>query len=140
MGEKTMRNIMNTGLGLSVEPRGSMTKKIGLLTGAIAIATLGLVGSRAARATNEGGSTGGNVEVSNGSFSTSVPIAMPGFHGIEPAIGLSYTAAGSTSFAGVGWSLSGFATVERASPNEGGPNYDTTDANLLSATDIFLLN
>ncbi len=67
-----------------------------------------------------------------GSFGTSVPIAVPEFHGIEPNLSLVYSSTSGNGLAGVGWSLSGFSTIERASPGKGAPAYN--------ASDIFLID
>jgi hypothetical protein len=77
-------------------------------------------------------SEAGSARGSSGGFSTAIPIRVPTFRGIEPAIVLGYSSQSRGGFAGVGWSLGGFGTVERASPGLGSPRYD--------ATDVFVLN
>src|SRR5262245_20486540 len=42
-----------------------------------------------------------------GSFETTVPMEVPGFHGLEPRIALAYTSEGRNGFSGVGWGLAG---------------------------------
>ena len=76
------------------------------------------------------------VEPFYGSFGTSVPIEVPGFHGIEPGLALSYNSASGNGFAGVGWSLSGLSTIERASPGKGAPKYDGLDIFLLDGQEL----
>jgi Salmonella virulence plasmid 65kDa B protein len=71
---------------------------------------------------------------SNAGFSESIPIAVPPFHGLEPALALSYNSGRGNGFVGVGWQLSGLSLIERASVRFGMPRYD--DATL--ATDVFV--
>jgi len=69
------------------------------------------------------------VEVSGhtGGFSTRIPIDVPSFRGLEPALALVYGSSGGSGFAGVGWSVSGFSDVERRSGSGGWPKFDSTD-------------
>ncbi len=52
------------------------------------------------------------VSQSTGSAVTSIPIKMPTYHGLEPAVLLSYNSSGGNGILGVGWSLSGFPFIE----------------------------
>ena len=65
------------------------------------------------------------VSGNSGSFSTSVPIAVPSFHGLEPGIALAYNSSGGNSTVGVGWSLTGFSYVQRQGTDGGTPQYDS---------------
>lgn len=71
-----------------------------------------------------------------GSFSTAVPIQVPGFHGIAPNLALTYSSSRGNGLAGVGWSLSGLSSIERASPGKGAPAYDGTDIFLLDGQEL----
>ena len=71
-----------------------------------------------------------------GSFSTAVPIQVPGFHGIAPNLALTYNSSRGNGLAGVGWSLSGLSTIERASPAKGTPAYDASDIFLLDGQEL----
>ncbi|MFH1018127.1 MAG: FG-GAP-like repeat-containing protein [Pseudomonadota bacterium] len=60
----------------------------------------------------------GLVEEHHGSFSKTIPIDVPGYHGIEPNLSLSYNSSAGNGFAGVGWSLSGFSFIEHRGANK----------------------
>ncbi len=62
-----------------------------------------------------------------GTLTRNIPIAVPGFHGIEPHLALHYDSSVGNGKVGVGWALSGFETIERASPGRGAPSWGTTD-------------
>ncbi|HEY3351640.1 MAG TPA: FG-GAP-like repeat-containing protein [Polyangia bacterium] len=79
---------------------------------------------------------GGAVDEFTGSFGTSIPITVPAYHGLEPQLGLSYSSGGGNGFVGVGWSLAGFSTIERASPGRGTPRYDANDIYLLDGEEL----
>ncbi|MFH1263203.1 MAG: FG-GAP-like repeat-containing protein [Pseudomonadota bacterium] len=68
-----------------------------------------------------------NVSGSSGTFSYSVPISVPSYYGIQPSLALSYNSAGGNGPVGVGWSLSGYSTIERKGPWHTLPQYDATD-------------
>ena len=63
----------------------------------------------------------------HGSFSYAIPIETPRFHGLEPALALSYSSEGRNGPAGVGWTLSGFGLVERVNAGGGTPTFTTSD-------------
>ncbi len=71
-----------------------------------------------------------------GSFSTAVPIDVPGFHGLEPRIALGYSSEGRNGLVGVGWGLSGFRAVQRANPGMGTPRFDSTDIFMLDGQEL----
>ncbi|MEE1611403.1 FG-GAP-like repeat-containing protein [Microvirga sp. CF3016] len=79
----------------------------------------------------------------NGTYSTSLPIAVPGFRGLEPKLRLSYDSgrglrAGGplAGFLGTGWSLEGISSIVRASPGRGTPRFDNSDIFLLDGEEI----
>jgi len=76
------------------------------------------------------------VSLSTGSFSQVVAIEVPAFRGVEPRLALGYTSQGRGGFAGVGWGVSGFSTVERMSPGFGTPQYDATDIYVLDGREL----
>jgi RHS repeat-associated protein len=58
----------------------------------------------------------------NGSFSTSVPITVPAFRGLEPSLSLDYNSSGgirsitsANGNLGIGWTLNGWSYIERVS-------------------------
>jgi len=71
-----------------------------------------------------------------GSFSQTIPIEVPAFHGLEPRLALGYSSEGRNGFAGVGWSLSGFSTIERANAGRGTPRFDASDIYLLDGQEL----
>jgi RHS repeat-associated protein len=79
----------------------------------------------------------------NGSYTTSVPIQVPEFRGIEPKLSLVYDSsqgmkAGGfyAGFVGSGWRLSGFPDVVRVSPGKGVANLDSSDVYLLDGQEL----
>jgi RHS repeat-associated protein len=79
----------------------------------------------------------------NGSYTTSVPIQVPEFRGIEPKLSLVYDSsqgmkAGGfyAGFVGSGWRLSGFPDVVRVSPGKGVANLDGLDVYLLDGQEL----
>jgi len=74
-----------------------------------------------------GGTGGGRVDPYYGSFSTEIPLVVPQYHGLEPALKLVYGSSGGNGFVGVGWGLSGVSVIERASAGGGAPRYDSSD-------------
>jgi hypothetical protein len=74
------------------------------------------------------------VRDSNGSFTQSIGIAVPPFHGLEPALALTYDSSRDNGFVGVGWDLDGLSVIERATPGFGAPRYSTTDIYVLDGT------
>ena len=72
----------------------------------------------------------------DGSYTTAIPIKVPPYHGLEPKLALAYSSAGGNGWLGVGWSLSGISTIERASPGKGAPRYDDSDIFLLDGQEL----
>ncbi|MCY1072291.1 FG-GAP-like repeat-containing protein [Nannocystis sp. RBIL2] len=70
--------------------------------------------------------------MSSGAYARSIPIEVPPFHGIEPALSLAYDSRQGNGIAGVGWSLVGGSAIARVTPGRGLPS--------LSPTDIFTLD
>jgi hypothetical protein len=76
------------------------------------------------------------VSAFHGTFGYAVPIEVPAFRGLEPRLGLAYTSEGRNGFAGVGWTLGGFSTVERANAGRGTPRFDSSDIYLLDGQEM----
>lgn len=72
-----------------------------------------------------------------GSFSSELALDVPKFHGLEPQLALVYNSSGGNGITGVGWSLRGFSTIERATPGKGAGSFGFHGTNL---QDIFLLD
>ncbi|NIS33621.1 MAG: hypothetical protein GWO04_28310, partial [Actinobacteria bacterium] len=62
-----------------------------------------------------------------GSYQDSVPIELPSYRSITPAVSLGYSSSGGNGLVGVGWSLTGFETIERRQNRTGAPRYDGSD-------------
>ena len=62
-----------------------------------------------------------------GSFTDSITIDVPAFHGIEPDISLDYDSNNGNSEIGTGWNLKAGSRIVRKGTNEGIPRYDGTD-------------
>jgi hypothetical protein len=104
--------------------------------------------STATAATSSSGMAGGAAPRQpilpyNGTFDTSIPIRVPGFHGIEPKIAFHYNSAqGIRDFArpggelGIGWNISGLSVIEAASTGRGVPKFDGTDSYLRDGWEI----
>lgn len=71
-----------------------------------------------------------------GSYQEDVPIQVPPFHGLEPKLALHYDSSSGNGELGVGWSLSGFSTIERASAGRGAPAYTSNDIFLLDGLEL----
>lgn len=61
---------------------------------------------------------------------------VPTFHGLEPAVGVSYNSLGANGFVGMRWKLDGAPFIERASPGRGAPKGDATDVFLLDGEEL----
>ena len=77
-----------------------------------------------------------NVDEAHGTFSDSIPIQVPPFHGVTPYLQLGYDSSDGNGLLGVGWSLRGVGQVVRASPGKGAPNYDSNDIYLLNGQEL----
>jgi hypothetical protein len=71
-----------------------------------------------------------------GSFSSSVPIEVAPYHGLEPKLALAYTSEGHNGFVGVGWSLGGVSVIERVNGGRGTPRGDASDIFLLDGQEL----
>ncbi|WPB74323.1 toxin TcdB middle/N-terminal domain-containing protein [Archangium violaceum] len=94
----------------------------------------GLVGGSAVAEPSS--SQSASVDTYYGAFSTSEPITVPAFHGLEPSLRLTYSSSGGSGVAGAGWSLEGFSTIVRASPGKGTPRYDGADLFVLDGQEL----
>jgi RHS repeat-associated protein len=73
----------------------------------------------------------------NGGFATTIPIALPSFHGIEPKLALQYDSSqGLLDHYGRGWTLAGESRIVRYSHGLGAPNGSATDIYLLDGTEL----
>ena len=89
-----------------------------------------------AQADEVGAKGSSSVESFFGTFGTSIGIDVPRFHGIEPKLELAYNSQGRNGQVGTGWQLSGFPTIERASPGKGAPRYDGSDIFVLDGMEL----
>ncbi|PDT00069.1 hypothetical protein CO666_32730, partial [Rhizobium chutanense] len=75
----------------------------------------------------------------SGSFTQSIAIDLPDFHGIEPKLALGYDSARKSriggsyqGWLGYGWALNGLEVIERGSIGQGIPAFDGSDFYLLN--------
>ncbi|HEY3358294.1 MAG TPA: RHS repeat-associated core domain-containing protein [Polyangia bacterium] len=87
----------------------------------------------AAPAAPVSGAVQNTVDAFTGQFGSTIKVEVPPFHGLEPAVSLSYASGGGNGLIGVGWGLAAGSVIERASPGKGSPKYD-------DASDIYLLD
>jgi RHS repeat-associated protein len=80
----------------------------------------------------------GEADPFTGSFSQSIPIVVPPFHGIEPKLALTYNSAAGNDIAGVGVRLAGYARIVRAAPGFGTPRFDSSDVFYLDGQELVL--
>jgi Salmonella virulence plasmid 65kDa B protein len=113
--------------GDSMLGRREMTRNVRRLGAALLMACLPIL-ARVALADGVSGSSGGYLQA--------IPIAVPTYRGLEPRLVLGYSSRGRGGFAGVGWGLSGFATVERVGAGLGAPRYNSTDVYLLGGMEL----
>ncbi|GIH02581.1 hypothetical protein Rhe02_06480 [Rhizocola hellebori] len=71
-----------------------------------------------------------------GAYRREIPLRVPSFFGIEPALRLSYSTQSGNGLAGVGWTLSGFAEITRSSPNLGAPTFTSADVFHLDGAEL----
>ena len=76
------------------------------------------------------------VKGNTGAFTSSIPIEVPGFRGLEPSLALVYSSSSGNGTAGAGWSLTGFPTITRQGAQEGAPAYDATDTYRLGGRNL----
>jgi hypothetical protein len=101
---------------------------LGLATATVAAVALASLGF---------GAHGARAEVrEDGAFSTSVPIEVPPFHGIEPSIALTYDSTRPNGLVGVGWRLDAASYIARAGRHGGGPRFDGTDVFILDGEQL----
>jgi RHS repeat-associated protein len=72
----------------------------------------------------------------DGTFTTTYPISVPPFHGIEPHLALRYTSSEQTGQLGVGWTIDGLSQIERAAPRGGSPLYGNSDVFQLDGAEL----
>jgi RHS repeat-associated protein len=63
----------------------------------------------------------------DGRFRQSVPVAVPAFHNLTPAVGLVYDSRSGNGVAGWGWQLAGDSEIRRLSRGRGAPRMDASD-------------
>ncbi len=61
------------------------------------------------------------VAIQNGAFTSNIKIELPAFRSLTPSLQLGYSSSGGNEFAGVGWDLYGFSSIERVSAGRGSP-------------------
>jgi RHS repeat-associated protein len=71
-----------------------------------------------------------------GSLSHAIAFEVPAFRGLEPSLALAYSSEAGGGLAGVGWSVTGFGTVERVSPGRGAPRWLSDDVFLLNGAEL----
>jgi len=71
-----------------------------------------------------------------GSFTTSVPIQVPSYHGLQPGLALRYSSQAGDGWLGEGWALDGTSVIERQSGVHGLPAWDGSDHYALDGTDL----
>ncbi len=74
----------------------------------------------------------GQVDQNSGAFVSTIPIEVPSFHGMEPALTLTYSSSSGNGMFGLGWQLVGTSAIERVGAGRGSAN--------LASTDVFLLD
>jgi hypothetical protein len=60
-----------------------------------------------------------------------VPLTVPAWRGLEPALAIAYASNGKAGWLGVGMTLEGVSTIERVSAAQGAPTYGASDTYLL---------
>jgi hypothetical protein len=76
------------------------------------------------------------ISESDGAFTTTYPIDVPPFHGIEPHLALRYTSSEEIDQLGVGWTLDGISQIERSAPHYGSPIYGNSDIFRLDGAEL----
>jgi len=71
-----------------------------------------------------------------GSLTLDLPLKVPAFHGIEPALRLTYDSGRQDGIVGVGWDLAGISEIERASVRQGAPLYASSDVYMLDGQEM----
>jgi RHS repeat-associated protein len=110
----------------------------------VAIAVLVLLGRPAIAVDTPAVSSSGSASPiervidSSGNFTQSIPIDVPQYHGLQPALSLRYNSGGPDGFLGAGWSIGGLSIIERSSPRRGAPNFGLILGT--APADIYLLD
>src|SRR5262249_8862728 len=60
-------------------------------------------------------------------LTSSIPIVVPPYHGIEPRLSLDYNSNAPDGWVGVGWTLRGLSYLTRRSAGQGVPTYGDSD-------------
>ena len=63
----------------------------------------------------------------DGSFTTTQPIVVPSYHGLQPSLGLDYSSNATEGLLGRGWSIEAASTIRRAANRVGVPHWDGND-------------
>jgi YD repeat-containing protein len=71
-----------------------------------------------------------------GEYTNDTVIRVPGFHGMEPSIKLSYGSRRGNGFMGVGWRLTAHSIIDRVSAFKGVARFDATDKYLLDGVEL----
>ncbi len=71
-----------------------------------------------------------------GAYTTSVPIDLPSYRGLEPRLSLDFNSNAGNGMLGVGWTIVGMSTITRFSPGKGAPNYDLNDVYYLDGKEL----
>ncbi|MDP4510323.1 FG-GAP-like repeat-containing protein [Nonomuraea turcica] len=71
-----------------------------------------------------------------GSFTYSLPIRVPAFHGLEPSVALDYDSARGNGEVGVGWRLRAGSSIVRSGAGGALPRYDDGDMFLLDGQEL----
>lgn len=71
-----------------------------------------------------------------GSATTSLQVAVPAFHGIEPAMSLRYDPASGDGLVGVGWHLEAASYITRVGRRGGAPRFDDHDEFLVDGEEL----
>jgi RHS repeat-associated protein len=77
-----------------------------------------------------------SVDPASGTYTTSVPIEVPSFHGIEPKLALAYSSNAGDGWAGQGWQLEGLSYITRESASYGSPAYQPSDVFRLDGSQL----
>jgi hypothetical protein len=110
-------------------------KRLILVLLSTAVLLLATLGTRTVWA-QQASQVGSSADQYHGTLGTSVAIEVPTYHGLEPKLSVDYSSSGGNGFAGVGWSVSGFSTIQRASFPNGAPAYSSTDIFLLDGQEL----
>jgi hypothetical protein len=78
----------------------------------------------------------GALDPLTGAFVTEVPIEVPEFRDITPALSLAYNSSSGNGWMGVGWGVSGSSFITRQSVGRGAPRFDATDIYLLDGMEL----